>query len=229
MLMPDMATPSPAIVPRAADAPAPAGARTDRRARALGVVAGVAALATSMVIFLHFRPLGHAVFEYPDLNVYREAGRRLLDGRDLYATAPRTLPFTYPPFAAVVSVGFAVLPRKVAGFGWFLANLAMLAFVLRVVFRPALDRVPRWAVPLAVLTLTAVMFWVRPVNDTVDWGQINLVLLAARARRRAGPHPVAPGHARRRGGGDQAGARHLRRLLRGHPPVARRRHGDRQH
>ena len=173
-----MAISSPATAPEAAEAVARSGPPTDRRALLLGALGGAAALVTSVVVFLHFRPLGHAVFEYPDLNVYREAGRRLLDGRALYATGPRTLPFTYPPFAAVLSVVFAVVPRKVAMFGFFLVNLAVLVFVLRVLFRPALARVPRWALPLTLLTLTAVMFWVRPVNDTLDWGQINLVLLA---------------------------------------------------
>lgn len=178
MLSPDMAISSPAPAPVAPPAPAPTEDRGSPRARILGSVLGAVALLTSVVVFLHFRPLNHAVFEYPDLNVYREAGRRLLDGRALYTTPLRTLPFTYPPFAAVLSVGFALLPRKVAMFGWFLVNIAVLAFVLRVLFRPALARVPRWAGPLALLTLTAVMFWVRPVNDTIDWGQINLVLLA---------------------------------------------------
>lgn len=178
MLGNDMAISSLAPAPEAADAAVPPGARHDRRAVLLGAAAGAVAVVTSVVVFLHFRPLGHAVFEYPDLNVYRAAGRRLLDGRALYATGPRTLPFTYPPFAAVLSVVFAVLPPKVILFGFFLVNIAVLAFVLRVLFRPALARVPRWARPMTVLTLTAVMFWVRPVNDTLDWGQINLVLLA---------------------------------------------------
>ncbi len=114
----------------------------------------------------------------------------------------------------------ACCPRRSPCFGFFLVNIAVLAFVLRVLFRPALARVPQWALPLAVLTLTAVMFWVRPVNDTLDWGQINLVLLALVLARRPGPHPPAPRGADRRGGRGQARARHLHRLLRGHPPVA---------
>jgi alpha-1,2-mannosyltransferase len=164
------------VVPAPASA-APTPPRTGAR-RVLGTLAGVMALAASVALFLHFRPLGHAVLEYPDLNVYREAGRRLLDGRSLYASPPRTLPFTYPPFAAVLSVIFALPPRKVVMFGWFLTNIALLGWVLRTCFRPALDRVPGWTRPLALLSLTAVMFWLRPVNDTLDWGQINLLLLA---------------------------------------------------
>jgi alpha-1,2-mannosyltransferase len=157
--------------------PSPTGSTTwDRWAR-WGVVGGVLTLVTSVVLFLILRPLGHGVFEYPDLNVYRDAGQRLLDGHSLYTTDPKILPFTYPPFAAVVSVVFAVLPKKVAGFGWFLANIAMLLVIVRIAFRPALDRMPRSAVITSWLVLTATMFWVRPINDTLDWGQINLLLL----------------------------------------------------
>ncbi len=141
------------------------------------VVGGLFTLATSVVLFLIVRPLGHGVFEYPDFNVYRDTGRRLLDGHSLYTTDPKILPFTYPPFAAVVSAIFALFPKKVAGFGWFLANIVMLLVIVRIVFRPALDRLPRSAVLASLLVLTAAMFWVRPINDTLDWGQINLFLL----------------------------------------------------
>src|SRR4051794_36444084 len=141
------------------------------------VVGSAVVLAGSVILFLIVRPLGHGVFEYPDLNVYRDAGRRLLDGRPLYTTDPKVLPFTYPPFAALVSTLFAWFPRKVAGFGWFLINIAMLVAIVRIVFRPALDRLSRPVLIAALLVLTAAMFWVRPVNDTMDWGQINLFLL----------------------------------------------------
>src|SRR4051794_282138 len=141
------------------------------------VVGSAVVLAGSVILFLIVRPLGHGVFDYPDLYVYRDAGRRLLDGHPLYTTDPKILPFTYPPFAAVVSVAFALLPKKVAGFGWLLVNVAILMVVVRIVFRPALDRLPRPALISALLVLTAAMFWVRPVNDTIDWGQINLFLL----------------------------------------------------
>jgi alpha-1,2-mannosyltransferase len=49
--------------------------------------------------------------------------------------------------------------------------------IVRIVFRPALDRLNRPALVASLLVLTAAMFWVRPVNDTIDWGQINLFLL----------------------------------------------------
>ena len=148
----------------------------DRRGR-WALAGGITVLAASVGLFLIMRPLGHGVFQYPDFEVYREAGRRLLDGRSLYDTEPRTLPFTYPPFAALVSSGFALLPRTVAGFGWMLVNVALLVLVVRLSFRRALDRAPGWTMPAAVLVGAAAMFWIRPVNDTVDWGQINLLLL----------------------------------------------------
>jgi len=142
------------------------------------LAAGIVTLLSSIVLFLIVRPLNHGVFEYPDLNVYRLAGSRLLDGRMLYSTDPKTLPFTYPPFAALVSIGFAFLPAKVAGFVWFSVNIVMLVVVVRIVFRPAIERLPHGARLPVLLVLAAAMFWVRPINDTIDWGQINLFLLA---------------------------------------------------
>jgi alpha-1,2-mannosyltransferase len=150
---------------------------TTRTAR-WALLAGVVTLLSSIVLFLIVRPLNHGVFEYPDFTVYRHAGGRLLDGRLLYTTDPKTLPFTYPPFAAVVSVIFALVPAKAAGFAWFVINIAVLVLVVRIVFRPALARVPQGARLPVLLVLSAAMFWVRPMNDTLDWGQINLFLLA---------------------------------------------------
>ncbi len=44
-----------------------------------------------------------------DLDVYRRAGDRWLTGQDPYAARPE-LPFTYPPFAAVLAAGAAIAP-----------------------------------------------------------------------------------------------------------------------
>ena len=56
-----------------------------------------------------------------DLDVYRGAARALLDGRDLYSFhghAPQRLPFTYPPFAALVATPLAVIPAVTVGWIW---------------------------------------------------------------------------------------------------------------
>src|SRR5580765_440251 len=52
-----------------------------------------------------------------DLEVYRLAGRTLLNGGDYYAL-PGQLPFLYPPIAAVLAVPLALLPAAVVEIGW---------------------------------------------------------------------------------------------------------------
>jgi len=51
-----------------------------------------------------------------DLDVYRNAGTSVLHGRDLYgylSHPPQRLPFTYPPFAALLAVPrLAALRRR---------------------------------------------------------------------------------------------------------------------
>ena len=56
-----------------------------------------------------------------DVEVYREAGVSILTGRPIYAAmteAPQLLPFTYPPFAAILAIPLALLPFGVIGWLW---------------------------------------------------------------------------------------------------------------
>ena len=56
-----------------------------------------------------------------DVEVYREAGVSILTGRPVYSAmteAPQLLPFTYPPFAAVLAIPLAFVPFGVAGWLW---------------------------------------------------------------------------------------------------------------
>ena len=62
-----------------------------------------------------------------DVEVYREAGVSLLTGRPVYAAlteAPQLLPFTYPPFAALLALPLAWVPFGVAGWLWAAAQVA---------------------------------------------------------------------------------------------------------
>jgi hypothetical protein len=76
-----------------------------------------------------------------DLNVYRIGGRAWLDGVPLYGSLPATatgvrLPFTYPPFAAVVFSPLALIPLGVAGLAVTLCTIAALIVPLRLYLRP---------------------------------------------------------------------------------------------
>jgi alpha-1,2-mannosyltransferase len=112
-----------------------------------------------------------------DLLVYQHAGRAVLDGLPvLEASDPVTgLPFTYPPFAAVVMVPLAPMPAWLAAGLWTGASVGALAAVV-VVVRRALGRpAPGWLVVL----LTGGALAMEPVWQNLTFGQVNLLLMLA--------------------------------------------------
>jgi alpha-1,2-mannosyltransferase len=116
-----------------------------------------------------------------DLQVYRMGGRALLDGVPLYEQAyPHDgLPFTYTPFSAVLFV-----PLQLAGWtgGAVLITVASAAALVRVglllsreVAAAAGDD-PTWRwFSFGLLVTVGLALW--PTRSTVEYGQINLVVL----------------------------------------------------
>jgi alpha-1,2-mannosyltransferase len=144
-------------------------------------------LAAITFYLLSFTPHGVGYGPYRiDLDVYRIAGRVWLNGGSLYGHLPRTmhgarLPFTYPPISAIVLSPLALVPMAVAGTVLTLGSIALVCVVLKIFLpRPASPGPAgpsarslwalAWLLPLALLT--------EPVRNTLDYGQINVVLLA---------------------------------------------------
>jgi alpha-1,2-mannosyltransferase len=116
-----------------------------------------------------------------DLAVYREAGRSVLLGRGVYGwltPAPQLLPFTYPPLAAVLAAPLAFLPFRAVGVLWTIAQLGILAVLITTCFQPLFARFRMYR-PLAVGGAVALILWLIPIRDTLRYGQINLLLVAA--------------------------------------------------
>ena len=114
---------------------------------------------------------------FTDLVVYQYGGRAVLDGLRVYESGdPVTgLPFTYPPFAAVVMAPLALLPAWLAAALWTGASAGALATVV-VVVRRALDRpAPGWLVAL----LTGGALALEPVWQNFTFGQINVLVMLA--------------------------------------------------
>ena len=103
-----------------------------------------------------------------DLAVYRLAGATLLHGGDIYHL-PNSLPFLYPPFAALLAVPLSLLPAAVVEVGWTLAGVAALLLIMRRL------GVRGWALSLLG---TAVIWFVEPVNQTLAYGQVGIFLVA---------------------------------------------------
>ena len=122
-----------------------------------------------------------------DLHVYVDGSAALLQG-DLYdftyseVTPDFPLPFTYPPFAALVFFPLHYLPFPVVGIGWQLATIGALYLLVRMsiellhgtrtAWTRGLDR--RWT--SIALLWTVVGMWTEPVRTTLDYGQVNVFL-----------------------------------------------------
>ncbi|GAA3459737.1 mannosyltransferase [Saccharothrix longispora] len=113
-----------------------------------------------------------------DLMVYRNASPELFTG-GLYEWRLKefsdqfALPFTYPPFSAIVFVPLSWVPWGVARWFWQLLSLACLWYLTTKSLSLAGSNDPRRA-----LLWTGLFIWVEPVRTTLNYGQINLVLAA---------------------------------------------------
>ena len=115
--------------------------------------------------------------ELKDLLVYQYGGRAVLDGLSPYARDdPVTgLPFTYPPFAAVLMVPLAPLPTWLAAALWTGASAGALGAAV-VVVRRALGRTsPAWL----VIGVSVAALALEPVWQNLTFGQVNLLLMLA--------------------------------------------------
>ncbi|WP_179118246.1 glycosyltransferase 87 family protein [Saccharothrix sp. ALI-22-I] len=116
-----------------------------------------------------------------DLRVYRTGGEAWLEGVRLYSDAfPKPLdgppfPFTYPPLAAALFSLLALVPWSAAVLIWTGVGLALLTGVCLVTAEHAYGRTRRAVLVGLGVALGSLLL--EPVTATLDFGQINLVLL----------------------------------------------------
>jgi alpha-1,2-mannosyltransferase len=143
---------------------------------ATDVLVGLAVFGLAVVplLFLKFHS-----GKFPlDLAVYREAGRVVLHGGDPYAAdfgrhLRVPLPFTYPPFAALVSVPVGLLGEPVAVVAWTALSLSLLVAMVWMVMGRSLRQ------PVLLGLVAGALAWTVPLNETISFGQVNLVLAMA--------------------------------------------------
>ncbi len=119
---------------------------------------------------------------FVDLHVY-VGGAATLDHRGTlysYVYADQTpdfpLPFTYPPFAAVVFYPLHLIPFGILALAWQLGIIAALYGVVRVSQR----LLPGGGDDRRIAMLwTAVGIWIEPLRSNFDYGQINVLLVLA--------------------------------------------------
>ncbi len=148
-------------------------------ARAMLVAVNLAAVAFFLLSHT-WHGVGFAPYRI-DLDVYRIGGRVWLRHGDLYGVLPATssgarLPFSYPPIAAVLLSPLALAPLTVDTAVFTLCGVALTALVLRVFLRSAAGpgagswRTIGWLLPVAL--------FLEPVRNTLDYGQVNVMLMA---------------------------------------------------
>ncbi len=118
---------------------------------------------------------------FVDLHVYVGGAEMLDHGGRLYdyvyadQTPDFPLPFTYPPFAAVVFYPLHLIPFGILSLAWQLGIIASLYGVVRVSQR----LLPGGGDYRIAMLWTAVGIWIEPLRSNFDYGQINVLLVLA--------------------------------------------------
>lgn len=127
-----------------------------------------------------------------DYDIYRGGGQAVLDGATLYNQSFQaqgiTLPFTYPPLSALVFAPLALVSSSV-GYAIFtvlsvLALFATTMIVLHALAGEATEAAVRGGftatrrqITLAALLVLPLAAWLWPVTHTLEFGQINVILM----------------------------------------------------
>ncbi|BBY14648.1 polyprenol-phosphate-mannose-dependent alpha-(1-2)-phosphatidylinositol pentamannoside mannosyltransferase [Mycolicibacterium litorale] len=118
---------------------------------------------------------------FVDLHVYVGGAAALDEPGTLYdyvyadQTPDFPLPFTYPPFAAVLFYPLHLLPFGVVAFAWQVGIIAALYAVVRLSQRLLGDSGDR----RTAMVWTAIGIWLEPLRSTFDYGQVNVLLVLA--------------------------------------------------
>ena len=163
-----------------APAPATSGSRLAARLSAAAPLLLIASIAARLA-WTYLVPTGA---NFVDLHVYVGGAATLGRPGELYdyvyadQTPDFPLPFTYPPFAAVVFYPLTLVPFGLLALVWQLGIVAALYGVVRTSQR-LLTVAPRHDARRVAMLWTAVGIWTEPLRSTFDYGQINVVLVLA--------------------------------------------------
>lgn len=139
------------------------------------------AAVSAFCVWLPVWPFDRYSGGFIDLQVYRLGIEAMRDGADLYGELPKTsagigLPFIYPPFAAVALAPFALLPWGAAEILYVSVSVAAVAWTLYLVARRYQPDSKQAALLVAACALPVAML-LEPVRSTIDFGQVNLLLM----------------------------------------------------
>lgn len=149
-------------------------------ARLAVLTAAIVGVAYNLAGFPGLRQLGS--YYRIDLDVYRIGGTALAHGVPLYGHLPATalgkpLPFTYPPLAAILFSPMSALTLDHASLALTATSLVFLFGSILLTLR-SLGLVDRTTVTWTAGALFAGALLLEPVYSTLDYGQVNIVLMA---------------------------------------------------
>ncbi|WP_155874595.1 glycosyltransferase 87 family protein [Corynebacterium rouxii] len=144
------------------------------------------------------------IYHY-DFGVYYEGAKAFAEQKNLYTQGYQvhniSLPFTYPPFAALAFVPFTILPVRVAALLFDLGSVVALWWCSVLVTRAIAGQRPEWTRIDAYrlgLVVTAAAAVLEPMRENIWFAQINvylilLVLIDTLARKTLLPRGVLVG------------------------------------
>lgn len=134
------------------------------------------AAAVVAVALAGLRWVSPASWIFVDLHVFVRGATSVLSGGSLYAAAPGTLPFTYPPFAALVFAPLGLLSVVTVQWVWTVVGIASLGVIVWTSVRVSYPGVPqRWRLAWTVVLMVAAL-GLEPIQRTLVLGQVNLIL-----------------------------------------------------
>ncbi|MFK4638238.1 glycosyltransferase 87 family protein [Paenarthrobacter histidinolovorans] len=151
-------------------------ASTTKRGWILTVVAAVVLVVAVCFLYAYYEPALN------DFEVYYYGGGKVMEGGDLYAIRDG-LPFTYPPFAALLFAGLAALGFFAGSMVFILVALLGAATVAAWLARHYFG-LTTWRAAFAdyrfrttALLGTGAILLLGPWRDTFVFGQINIILM----------------------------------------------------
>lgn len=129
-------------------------------------------LAWLVIAYLAWRRLwAFAQVKSMDLDVYLRGASDLLSGQSPYRDI-EALPYTYPPFSAIVFAPLTWFPRPAAHLVFLMTSVAAYLVLLWIVGRRL-----RWT-PVEIAWAAVIGLRLEPVVRTFDLGQVNFLLAA---------------------------------------------------
>ncbi|NYI92916.1 alpha-1,2-mannosyltransferase [Amycolatopsis endophytica] len=155
-------------------------------------------LLLALGLFVALAYYAHGLRKWPtDVDIYRLGADTFLKGHSIYSELPVSaiggaLPYTYPPFSAVLFTPLAIIPPPI-GFPLLTAATCLALFPIVLAYRKSSPELSGLlAKPWMVVAGVFVMTTAHPVANTIFWGQINVLLMMLVAVDVLWPNPRWP-------------------------------------